>query len=69
MKGKLTAVVNYREFFSEISVEKLPFSLQSVTNLFSWNKGGIHGIFLSLGNLSKTEQYLFGLVDGFIPFR
>ena len=44
------------------------FSLKFVTNLSLWKTGGIQGIFLLLWKDFSTDQYVLGLVDGFINF-
>ena len=35
------------------------FSVKSVTNLFSWNNGGIRGVFLLFKKMFKRDQYVF----------
>ena len=49
-------------------LNNLAFSLKLVANLFSSKIGGIQGIFLLLWKDFSTDQYLLGLVDGYINF-
>ena len=69
IRGKLAAIVYYRALLGKKKeLKSSAFPLKSVINLLSWNKGGIHGIFLSFRHLFKIDQYVFALVVGSISF-
>ena len=56
IRGKLTATVDYRKLLTKIELKSSAFALKSVINLLSWNKGGIHGTFLSFRHLFKIDR-------------
>ena len=51
-------------WFAKKVLKSLAFSLKFVINLFSWNRGGMQGIFLLFRKVLKMDQYVFKLVAG-----
>ena len=62
--GQDTAVVQYSALVCKRVLKSSAFSLKFVINLFSWNRGGIQGIFLLFRKVFKMDQYVFELVAG-----
>ena len=44
--------------FAKKELKSSAFSLKSVTKLFSWNNGGIRGIFLLFKKRFNRDQYV-----------
>ena len=68
IRGKLTAIVDYRTLLGKKRVEKLGFFLKISYKLIIMEQSGIHGIFLWFRHLFKIDQYVFALVVGSISF-
>ena len=62
--GKTLLLFNRVHWFAKKVLKSSAFSLKFVINLFSWNRGGIQGIFLLFRKVFKMDQYVFELVEG-----
>ena len=62
--GKTLLLLKREHWFTKKWLNNSAFSLKSVTNLFSWKRGGMQGIFLLFKNVFNIDQYVFGLVRG-----
>ena len=58
--GRLLPLLITMHCLAKSELNNLAFFLKSVTNLFSWNKGGIIGVFLLFKNIFKIDQYALG---------
>ena len=68
LEGSLLSLSIIEHCFERKELKSSAFSSKSVINLLSWNKGGIHGIFLWFRHLFKIDHYVFGYVVGPIGF-
>ena len=66
--GSLLLLLIKEHCVAKWELKSSAFSLKSVTNLFSWNKGGIRGIFLLFKRRLSRDQYALQFLLRLVSF-